>query len=85
MKDKMFSDYLSDVKERINALSNEEKSGLINILNHSAAPVLKKIFGSKFNVVGAVTQLGLMSCDKNNWKDSEIRKNPFFCADKKSV
>ena len=43
---------------------------------------LKKIIGSKFNVVGAVTQLGLMSCDKNNWKDSEIRKNPFFCPDK---
>jgi chorismate synthase len=26
-----------------------------------------------------------MSCDKTNWKDSEIRKNPFFCPDKKSV
>ena len=47
--------------------------------------VLKKIVGSKFNVVGAVTQLGLMSCDKDNWKNSEIRKNPFFCPDKKSV
>ena len=47
--------------------------------------VLKKIIGSKFNVIGAVTQLGLMSCDKSNWKDSEIRKNPFFCPDKKSV
>ena len=47
--------------------------------------VLKKLIGSKFNVIGAVTQLGLMSCDKSNWKDSEIRKNPFFCPDKKSV
>ena len=47
--------------------------------------VLKKIIGKKFNVIGAVTQLGLMSCDKSNWKDSEIRKNPFFCPDKKSV
>ena len=47
--------------------------------------VLKKIIGSKFNVIGAVTQLGLMSCDKSNWKNSEIRKNPFFCPDKKSV
>ena len=47
--------------------------------------VLKKVIGSKFNVIGAVTQLGLMSCDKSNWKDSEIRKNPFFCPDKKSV
>jgi chorismate synthase len=47
--------------------------------------VLKKIVGVKFNVIGAVTQLGLMSCHKQNWKDSEIRKNPFFCPDKKSV
>ena len=47
--------------------------------------VLRKIIGPKFNVVGAVTQLGLMSCDKSNWKDNEIRKNPFFCPDKKSV
>ena len=43
------------------------------------------MIGSKFNVIGAVTQLGLMSCDKLNWKNSEIRKNPFFCPDKKSV
>ena len=47
--------------------------------------ILKKLVGSKFNVIGAVTQLGLMSCDINNWKDSEIRKNPFFCPDKKSI
>ena len=47
--------------------------------------VLKKIIGVKFNVIGAVTQLGLMSCDKENWSDFEIRKNPFFCPDKKSV
>jgi chorismate synthase len=26
-----------------------------------------------------------MSCDKSNWKDIEIRKNPFFCPDRKSV
>jgi len=26
-----------------------------------------------------------MSCDKNNWNNNEIRKNPFFCPDKKSV
>ena len=47
--------------------------------------VLKKLIGSKFKVIGAVTQLGLMSCDKKNWRDSEIRKNPFFCPDKRSV
>ena len=43
------------------------------------------MIGSKFNVVGAVTQLGLMSCDKSNWNNNEIRKNPFFCPDRKSV
>ena len=47
--------------------------------------VLNKLIGSKFKVIGAVTQLGLMSCDINNWKNSEIRKNPFFCPDKKSI
>ena len=47
--------------------------------------VLKKILGKKFNVIGAVTQLGLMSCDRSNWNNAEIRKNPFFCPDKKSV
>ena len=50
-----------------------------------ARVVLKKILGKKFNVIGAVTQLGLMSCDKSNWNNAEIRKNPFFCPDKKSV
>ena len=50
-----------------------------------AKVVLKKMIGLNFNVIGAVTQLGLMSCDKSNWNDREIRKNPFFCPDKKSV
>ena len=50
-----------------------------------AKTVLKKILGKKFNIIGAVTQLGLMSCEKENWNDNEIRKNPFFCPDKKSV
>ena len=47
--------------------------------------VLKKIIGPKYNTIGAVTQLGFMSCDKENWSNSEIRKNPFFCPDKNSV
>jgi len=47
--------------------------------------VLKKILGQKFNTIGAVTQLGLMSCDLENWSNKEIKKNPFFCPDKKSV
>ncbi len=47
--------------------------------------VLKKILGKKFSTIGAVTQLGLMSCNIANWNNKEIRKNPFFCPDKKSV
>ena len=47
--------------------------------------VLKKVIGKKFNIIGGVTQLGLMGCDRNNWNNNEINKNPFFCPDKKSV
>tara|TARA_Y100001970_G_scaffold211119_1_gene257665 strand:+ start:232 stop:1314 length:1083 start_codon:yes stop_codon:yes gene_type:complete len=47
--------------------------------------VLNKLLGKKFGIIGAVTQLGIMSCNTNNWNDNEIRKNPFFCPDKKSV
>ena len=47
--------------------------------------VLSKLIGKKFKVVGAVTQLGLLSCNKNNWNEKEIKKNPFFCPDKKAV
>ena len=47
--------------------------------------MLNKLIGKKFKVVGAVTQLGLLGCDKSNWNEKEIRKNSFFCPDKKSV
>jgi len=46
---------------------------------------LNKLIGKKFKIVGAVTQLGLLGCNKNNWSDKEIRKNPFFCPDKKAI
>ena len=32
-----------------------------------------------------MTQLGVLGCNINNWNDSEIRKNPFYCPDKNSV
>ncbi len=47
--------------------------------------VLKKIIGKKIDIVGAVTQLGIMGCDTSKWNNNEIRKNPFFCPDKSSV
>jgi len=47
--------------------------------------VLKKLIGKKFEITGAVIQLGLLGCNKNNWNNKEIKRNPFFCPDKKSV
>ena len=47
--------------------------------------ILKNKLGKKFNVMGAVTHLGLLGCDLSKWNDLEIRKNPFFCPDKSSV
>ena len=47
--------------------------------------VLRELLGKRFKLVGAVTQLGLLRCDKSNWNNVEINKNPFFCPDKKSV
>ena len=43
-----------------------------------AKKVLEKKIGLKYNVKGAVTQLGLLGCDKKKWDDKFISKNPFF-------
>ena len=47
-----------------------------------AKKVLEKKIGLKYNVKGAVTQLGILGCDKNKWDDKFISRNPFFCPDK---
>jgi len=47
--------------------------------------VLNKLIGKKFKITGAVVQLGILGCNKNNWNEKEIRKNPFFCPDKKTI
>ena len=47
-----------------------------------AKKVLEKNFGKKFNVSGAVTQLGILGCDSSKWDKKFINKNPFFCPDK---
>ena len=47
-----------------------------------AKKVLEKKIGLKYNVKGAVTQLGILGCDKKKWDDKFISKNPFFCPDK---
>ncbi len=50
-----------------------------------AKVTLNKLVGKKFKVVGAVTQLGLLGCNSSVWNEKEIKKNPFFCPDKKSL
>jgi chorismate synthase len=50
-----------------------------------AKTVLIKLIGKKYKIIGAVTQLGLLGCSKKNWNEKIIKKNPFFCPDKKSI
>ena len=50
-----------------------------------AKKVLNNLIGKKFKMVGGVVQLGLLGCNKNIWNEKEIRKNPFFCPDKKAL
>ena len=47
-----------------------------------AKKVLEKKIGKKYKVIGAVTQLGILGCNINNWNEKFISKNPFFCPDK---
>ena len=47
-----------------------------------AKKVLENKLGKKFQVIGAVTQLGILGCDTTKWRDQTIKKNPFFCPDK---
>ena len=47
-----------------------------------AKKVLEKKLGKKFQVIGAVTQLGILGCNTTQWSDQTIKKNPFFCPDK---
>jgi len=50
-----------------------------------AKKVLKNKLGKKFQVIGAVTQLGVLGCDVDKWNDQTIKKNPFFCPDKSMI
>ena len=44
---------------------------------------LEKKIGKQYKVLGAVTQIGILGSNPNNWNDKFISKNPFFCPDKK--
>ena len=47
--------------------------------------VLQIKLGNKYKIVGAVTQLGILGCDKSKWDEKFIYKNPFFCPDKSII
>ena len=50
-----------------------------------ARKVLQVKLGKKFNIVGAVTQVGPIFSNLDNWDDKQINKNSFFAADKEVV
>ena len=50
-----------------------------------AKKILENKLGKNFNVIGAVTQLGILGCDPKKWNDKTIKNNPFFCPDKSIV
>jgi len=50
-----------------------------------AKKVLQNKLGSKYKVIGAVTQLGILGCDTDKWDEKVISKNPFFCPDKSII
>ena len=50
-----------------------------------AKKVLQNKLGKKFNILGAVIQLGILGCNTKNWDDKFISKNPFFCPDKSII
>lgn len=50
-----------------------------------AKKVLSQLLGKKFGVIGAVTQIGPVMSNPDNWDEKQIRKNPFFSADKDIV
>ena len=46
--------------------------------------VLQSLLGKKFSIVGAViVQLGLMSCNLDNWNNNEISKKSLFLSRQK--
>lgn len=47
----------------------------------AAGGVARKILGDKIKITGALVQIGDKKINPDNWDDSEIRNNPFWCPD----
>ena len=48
-----------------------------------AKKVLKQFIGSKFSIIGGVTQIGPVFINRDNWNDSQLEKTRFFVQIKK--
>ncbi len=51
----------------------------------AAGAIARKILGDKISIRGALTRMGTVEIDRNNWDWKEVKNNPFFSPDKKSV
>lgn len=47
----------------------------------AAGGVARKILGDDIKITGALVQIGDKKINSDNWDDSEIRNNPFWCPD----
>ena len=47
-----------------------------------AKQILKFKLGKKYEVIGGVTQLGILGSNPKNWNEKFIQKNQLFCPDK---
>jgi chorismate synthase len=51
----------------------------------AAGAIARKILGNNISVKGALTRMGEIEIDRNNWDWNEIDNNPFFCPDAKAA
>ena len=59
----------------------KKKTALIfGISGQDGSYLAHLLLKKKYNVIGAVTQIGILGCDTNNWNDKLLNKNPFFMA-----
>lgn len=51
----------------------------------AAGAVAQKILGNSIKIKASMVQIGEHKIDSNNFDELQIDKNPFFCADEKSI
>jgi len=48
----------------------------------AAGAIARKVLGSKFDIRGALTQIGPHQINRNHWDWQQVSKNSFWCPDK---